>query len=65
MNIKELADSYLKNRKDYEEYYENDYCQNNYSDMREAFIAGFLAGKEQNEKDNCPTSDSVHPIRHF
>lgn len=46
MKLKEkLAKEYVVNSKGYDTYYENDYCQNNYTDMREAFLAGFEAAK--------------------
>lgn len=49
--IEKLAKAYLQSRKDYDPYYENDHCQNNYTDMREAFQAGFRKAREMAAKE--------------
>lgn len=44
--IDKLAIYYLKSTRGYDEHYQDDYSQNNYTDMREAFKAGFKEARE-------------------
>jgi hypothetical protein len=56
--MSKFSNEYLKSREDYDEYYENDYCQNNYSDMIQAFEAGFRKGVELSVRIFSPQDTS-------